>query len=218
MDKSRQNKYEILFEQMLRQLHIEVYRLGAGVYRLHSDERCLDEKQIYRNAQDIVESLEWAISDTFFGDLAGEMRESHIMGGYDEGWTVLLNQLKDWKENGSMEHKKFVEDHQWEIDVCDMVAFHFDEVDMEYIETTVDPYKEVFYVTLKETYYKTVAIIAKDEESATDKVMELLNTGEISCDNYEEDSTRLCVEDKAQYEAYYLNAPSELYDEDGEEI
>lgn len=70
MDKSRQNKYEILFEQMLRQLHIEVYRLGAGVYRLHSEELCLDEKQNYRNAQDIVESLEWAISDTFFGDLA----------------------------------------------------------------------------------------------------------------------------------------------------
>lgn len=217
MDKSKQNKYEILFEQMLRQLHIEVYRLGAGVYRLYSDELCLDEKQIYRNAQDIVESLEWAISDTFFGDLAEKMMETHIIG-YNEGWTVLLNQLKDWKENGSMEHKKFVEDHQWEIDVCNMVAFHVDEVDMEYIETTVEPYKEVFYVTLKETYYKTVAIIAKDEESATDQAMELLNTGKVRCDNYEEDSTRLYVEDKAKYEAYYLNAPPELYDEDGEEI
>lgn len=216
---NHQNHYEELFSQMLNQMDVALIKYGKNAYTMECDEYVLDfDGEVFQNIDQIFSRLEDFIDEMFRGDLNREARDYNMIDFQGNTWDEILASVARYRE-GTVEERKFIEDHKWEIEVLDMLVNHLDEVDINNVDSFQSD-KQVFYVEVTEKYHKIVRVIASEPDEAGEKAIDALNCGDIECSEYLEDSTTVEVEDKEELENFWCTSVEDitLIDENGEVV
>ena len=215
---AQKNQYEILFDEMLLQLDIDLVKYGKNAYRIFSTYRIIDDQTVLQNTDEIFAALENEIDDSFAGDLDREAIAYGCRNFIAHSWDELLVCIDHYKSPfASEQERKFIEDHEWEIKVIEMLTNHLDEVDINHLDFKESD-AQVFYVEVRETYRKIVRVIAFDSGEACERAMQALNEGDIQCDEYKESSSDVEVCNRKEVEEYYCEDVSDitLINEEGE--
>lgn len=216
---NHQNHYEELFSQMLNQMDVALIKYGKNAYALESDAYIVDfNGEIFQNTDQIFGRLEDFIDEMFRDDLKREARDYGMTDFQGRTWDEILESVARYR-CGTTKERQFVQDHEWEIEILDMLVNHLDEVDINNVNS-YQSNKQIFYVEVTEKYHKLVRVIASDPDEACDKAMEALNCGDIECSEYLEDSTTIEVEDKEELEEFWCTSVEDvtLIDENGEVV
>lgn len=109
------------------------------------------EAQPCENAEDVFEAHPSIIEDSIIDNLAEKLEATLNFGKYGDiiqvkplvydserfyyyeaGYYPVLRKLVlEGEIEPTEELSKFLEDYSWDIDICELVAFHADEVDLE---------------------------------------------------------------------------------------
>lgn len=151
----QQNKYEILFQEWLDLTEFSLVKHKNPELVLHY--RDLDNNPVeeihegtwsvydrqganlgninedrFDNAGQIIDRMDIYINDYIYRDLEEELdayevdlEDNELPWGANE-WLALANNKEFYEKN-----KDYFDNHQWEFNVLDMMANHFDEIDLE---------------------------------------------------------------------------------------
>lgn len=187
---NKQNHYEELFDQMLTQMDIDLVKHGKNVYHIESTFYIIeDENEIIQTTQELVGRLEIFIDESFADDLGRESIDYGLLDYPSHPWDAALEKVEQYR-SGTSKEREFVQDHEWEIEVLDMLCHHLDEVNINNLKSYQSD-TQVYYVRVTETYQKIVRVIADDFEQAAEYALNALNCGDIECTEYKEDSTNV---------------------------
>ncbi len=138
-----------VFAAMLDLMEFDLvkYEDGYGLIDLQGANLCGIESDRFKTAEQIIERLDVYLNDYYFEVLENEAEE---YGLYDaareamkdqatteEGWVWFAH---SWK--GDQEVDKFVQDHQHDFDVMDMIVNHLAEVDLDEIAVSFEEWEE----------------------------------------------------------------------------
>lgn len=216
---NHQNRYEELFSQMLNQMNISLIKYGKNAYTMETEEYIMDfSGEVFQNVDEVFGRLEEFIDDMFRGDLNREAADYGLIDFQGTTWDEILESVARYR-CGTTKERQFVQDHEWEIEVLDMLVNHLDDVDINNL-VSYQSDKQVFYVEVTEKYHKLVRVIASEPDEACEKAMDALNCGDIECSEYLEDSTTVEVEDKEELEEFWCTSVEDvtLIDENGEVV
>ena len=153
----QQNKWERIFEEWLDLtefslikhknpeliLHYEdwdgnpVEEVHEGIWSIYDRQGAnlgdIDEDR-FNNAGQILDRMEIYINDYIYRDLEEELDAYEVdLGNKELPWSAeTWLELRDDKEFFAKNNHYF-DDHRWDFDVLDMIANHFDEIDLENI-------------------------------------------------------------------------------------
>lgn len=101
-------------------------RQGANLGNINEDR--------FDNAGQIIDRMDIYINDYIYRDLEEELdayqvdlEDNELPWGANE-WLALTNNKEFYEKN-----KDYFDNHQWEFNVLDMIANHFDEINLENI-------------------------------------------------------------------------------------
>lgn len=214
---NKQNHYVELFNQMLNQMDMGLIKHGKNAYHVESAFYILsDENEIIQTTQELFDRLELFIDESFADDLSREAIDYGLLDYISHPWDAALEKIEQYR-NGTVKEREFVKDHEWEIEVLDMLCHHLDEVNINSLDCHQSDEK-VYYIRVTETYQKIVRVIGKDSCDAADKAYEALNCGEIECTEYKDDSTNVETLEAEWIESMWGDDVSEvtLIDDKGE--
>lgn len=129
-----QNRWEELFEGFLdlTEFTLIKYSDGWGLY----DRQCGNlgdiEGDRFDNAADIFDRMDAYITDYFYHDLEDELEAYEVdMNNREipwnaEQWLELQDDIEFYNKN-----KKYFDEHKWEFDVLEMIAYHSGEISLE---------------------------------------------------------------------------------------
>lgn len=92
------------------------------------------EQDRFDNASQIIDRLGTYINDYIFEDLENELDAYDIELDLHEipcdaaEWLALINNEEFRKVRRNL---RYIEEHKWEFDVLDMIAYHTDEINLE---------------------------------------------------------------------------------------
>ena len=89
-----------------------------------------DDVDGFTSADEIVDRLSGIIDDFILTDLEDEAEEYSIQfdGDIPNGWE----EWDDWaKTTNDPDHKEFIKNHKWELEMMDLLCNHVDEIDLE---------------------------------------------------------------------------------------
>lgn len=90
------------------------------------------EQDRFDNASQIIDRLDIYINDYLCEDLENELDAYGVdLDGQElpwsaETWLALRNDKAFYEKN-----KRYFDEHKWELDVFDMIAYHTDEINLE---------------------------------------------------------------------------------------
>lgn len=132
-----QSKWERLFERFISGVDFTLIKNKDGTWSL-SDNMGANlgdiESDKFYSAGDIIDRLDIYINDYFYGDLKDELEAYDVdLEGRDvpytaEEWLALQSNQEFYSKNVS-----YFENHKFSFDVLDMIANHFEEIDLENI-------------------------------------------------------------------------------------
>lgn len=99
-------------------------RQGANLGNINEDR--------FDNAGQILDRMEIYINDYIYRDLEEELDayqvdlENHELPWNADMWLALRDDKDFYEKN-----KDYFDEHKWEFDILDMIANHFDEIDLE---------------------------------------------------------------------------------------
>jgi hypothetical protein len=99
-------------------------RQGANLGDINEDR--------FDNAGQIIERLDIYINDYFYADLEDELDayevdlEGRELPRCAETWLALRDDRGFYEKN-----QRYFDEHKWEFDVLDMIAYHADEINLE---------------------------------------------------------------------------------------
>ena len=137
----KMNRPTEVFKQMLDLIEMQLvqYDVGFGLIDLQGVNLRDIESDLFTNAEDIVSRLDAYVNDYYYDDLENESYDQDLFDAFmevvketDGGFAVAWNCFaKKWQ--GDHEVEKFVQDHQHEFNVMDLIANHLDEVNLQEI-------------------------------------------------------------------------------------
>lgn len=214
---NKQNHYVELFNQMLNQMDMSLIKHGKNAYHVESVFYILsDENEIIQTTQELFDRLELFIDESFAGDLEREAIDYGLLDYPSHPWDAALEKIEQYR-NGTTKEREFVKNHEWEIEVLDMLCHHLDEVNINNLKSQQSD-KRIYYIRVTETYQKIVRVIANSSYNASEKALKALNCGDIECTEYKDNSTNIETLEPECVECKYASDVSEvtLINEEGE--
>lgn len=121
-------RYEDLDGNPIAESHEGVWsiydRQGANLGNINEDR--------FDNAGQILDRMDIYINDYIYRDLEEEFDayrvdlENHEIPWNTDMWLALRDDKDFYEKN-----KDYFDEHKWEFDILDMIANHFDEIDLE---------------------------------------------------------------------------------------
>lgn len=141
------NKWEELFESWLEYCHFSIEENQdpdpeyEGSFLLADRDNCWKD-QVVRSAEDILawhpseenEFLNALLIDAVWLALPTQLTKIHDDGSHETfypseaGYWAFLYERQDWFPSENF--KKFFKDKEWELQICELLAFHLEEVDL----------------------------------------------------------------------------------------
>ena len=116
----QQNKWEKLFEEFMDLTEFSLIK--------HRN----PEEEGFDNARQIFDRMDIYINAYIYRDLEEELDayqvdlENHELPWNADMWLALRDDKDFYEKN-----KDYFDEHKWEFDMLDMIANHFDEIDLE---------------------------------------------------------------------------------------
>lgn len=187
-------------------LDLEPSKQKGRLYILSSGE--FGKIGLVKTVANIFEMLDTQLHDSYIGDLESEAEAYNIalpleIHGFKkeqwEYWVELRNafeagEIKDTEED--LEQFLYTGDHDYEIDVIELVTRHFEDFTIEeWLET--DMYYNTYRVGCSWQLYGHIEVRAKNEKEALEKARQLAmkcslpDDGEYVCDSFELDEENI---------------------------
>lgn len=120
-----QNRWEKLFESWLDLTDFTLikYNDGWGLYDQQGGNLGDIQSDRFENAEQILDRMEIYINDYIFEDLTEcwDAENGEVEYPYGYPWSA-----EEW-----LKYREFMPNNQYEMDLCDMIAYHSDEIDLE---------------------------------------------------------------------------------------